>query len=181
MNNRSGQFEKFAVAGQNDNLTNSSHSKGQVTVPKHINFRKCSDRPLTPTPFPSEWSLSLGIMCMYFILLALMPTCIYAAIYGAANFWRLFVRYNKFAIYFPKMRGGLKAVSNFSKNSSVLVPWPWPEPNLIEDCRHQTQPNTNLIQKSSLRKPMTTLQQLLTGNLTIVETPNSLVIDVCTS
>ena len=48
----------------------SSHqSMGRVRVPKLVNFRKGSKWPLTPTPHPSsEWSLSLKIMCMHFIL-----------------------------------------------------------------------------------------------------------------
>ena len=39
-----------------------------MTVPKQMNFRESSKRPLTPTPCPLEWPLSLEIMCMYFIL-----------------------------------------------------------------------------------------------------------------
>ena len=42
--------------------------KGGVRVPKRMNFRKGSKRQLTPNPHPSEWSLSLEIMCMHFIL-----------------------------------------------------------------------------------------------------------------
>ena len=45
-----------------------SHCKGLVTLPKRMNFRKGSKRPFTPNPRPSEWSLSLEIMCMHFIL-----------------------------------------------------------------------------------------------------------------
>ena len=37
-------------------------SKGRVRVPKWMNFWKGSKRLLTPTPRPSEWSLSLEIM-----------------------------------------------------------------------------------------------------------------------
>ena len=37
-------------------------------VPKRMNFRKGSKRPLTPNPRPLEWSLSLEIVCMHFIL-----------------------------------------------------------------------------------------------------------------
>ena len=33
-----------------------------------MNFQNGSKRPFTPTPHPSEWSLSLKIMCMHFIL-----------------------------------------------------------------------------------------------------------------
>ena len=59
--------------------------KGRVAVPKQMNFRKSSKRPLTATPYPSEWSLSLEIMCMYFILSG-PHTYIYKTICGAVNF-----------------------------------------------------------------------------------------------
>ena len=42
--------------------------KGRVTLPNQMNFRKGSKQPLTPTPCPSEWSLSLEIVYMHFIL-----------------------------------------------------------------------------------------------------------------
>ena len=41
---------------------------GWARVLKRINFWKGSKRHLTPTTHPSEWSLSLKIMCMHFIL-----------------------------------------------------------------------------------------------------------------
>ena len=42
--------------------------KGRVTLPNRMNYRKGSKRQLTPTPNLSEWSLSLEIMYMHFIL-----------------------------------------------------------------------------------------------------------------
>ena len=44
------------------------HNMGRVALPNRMNFRKGSKRQLTPTPHPSEWSPSLEIMCMHFIL-----------------------------------------------------------------------------------------------------------------
>ena len=46
----------------------SGMTKGRVTLPNWMNFRKGSKRQLTPTPHPKEWSLSLEIMCMHLIL-----------------------------------------------------------------------------------------------------------------
>ena len=65
-----------------------------MTVPKQMNFRESSKRPLTPTPCPLEWPLSLEIMCMYFILSG-PHTYIYATICGAVNFWRLCIQFKK--------------------------------------------------------------------------------------
>ena len=70
-----------------------------------MNFRRGSKQPLTPTPRPSEWSLSLEIMCMYFILS------------GPHTSLRIFdhIHYNNCNIIFRKWGGGSKTVWNLSK------------------------------------------------------------------
>ena len=72
----------------------------------------------------AEWSLSLEIMCLYFILSGPHTylhignhICIVLPI-----FLRLCILYITFATQFSENEGGLKAVLNCSENSSVLVP-----------------------------------------------------------
>ena len=60
-----------------------------------MNFRKGSKRQLTPTLHPSEWSLSLEIMCMHFILS------------GPRTSLHIFEHIHcKKIVKFPKRRGG---------------------------------------------------------------------------
>ena len=99
---------------------------GRVAPPKQMNFRESSKWPLTTSPCPLEWPLSLEIMCMYFILSG-PHTYIYATICGAVNFWRLFIQFKKLQHNFPKMMGGgQRQFGFFSENLSILVPWPVP-------------------------------------------------------
>ena len=84
-----------------------------------MNFRKGSNRKLTTTLHPSEWSLSLEIMCMHFILSGhhtSLPICnhIYHSFYQICD------------IIFQKW-GGVEGLLNFSENSSVLVAVPFPK------------------------------------------------------
>ena len=81
-------------------------------VPKQMNFRESIKRPLTPTPCPLEWPLSLEIMCMYFILSG-PHTYIYATICGAINFWRLCIQFKKLLHNFPKWWGAVKGSLDF--------------------------------------------------------------------
>ena len=79
----------------------------RVTVPKQMNFRKSSKRPLIPTPAPQNGPFlrkSCGCISYY---LALIPSCIYATIYGAANFWRLCIHYKN------EGGGGIKSRLDF--------------------------------------------------------------------
>ena len=46
----------------------SGMTKGRVTLPNWMNFRKGSKGHMTPNPHPSEWSLFLEIVCMHSIL-----------------------------------------------------------------------------------------------------------------
>ena len=74
-----------------------------------MNFRRGSKQPLTPTPRPSEWSLSLEIMCMYFILS------------GPHTSLRIFdhIHYNNCNIIFRKWGGGVEDCLEFIKNHPI--------------------------------------------------------------
>ena len=71
-----------------------SSSYTSLSLPKRMNFRKGSKRPLTPNPRPSEWSLYLEIMCTHFIL------------YGPRTSFHIFdhIHYKKLHHNTPKMR-----------------------------------------------------------------------------
>ena len=78
-----------------------------------MNFRKGSKRQLTPTPRPSEWSLSLEIIyaCISYYL-ALVPPCIYSTISIIKH-----LQHN-----FPKMRRGVEGrLEFFPKIHLILV------------------------------------------------------------
>ena len=83
------------------------------------------------TPLQNGPFLEVEIMWMYFTLSDPF-TYLYIQPYIVPPIFEGFVSIIKNLQHkFPKMRAGSKAILNFSKNLSVLVPWPAPKTQLI--------------------------------------------------
>ena len=121
-----------------------------------MNFRKGCKRQLTPTLQPSEWSLSLEIMCMHFILSG-PPTSLHICNH---------IHYKKKLQHnFPKMRGGggSKAVWNFSEILSAFVALPVSKGNKkIEEMLYFFFQITNVAQQGEIERVKDVLLQVAT-------------------
>ena len=78
-----------------------------------------------PNPRPSEWSLSLEIMCMYFILSGPHTHLHKCKHIWCRQFWKLCIDYKNLQHNFMKMRGrGQRPLGFFLKISPFWCPFP---------------------------------------------------------